>query len=75
MQSESVQKSVGMNYKSLFYPSVRMGCALKETQDTGLSRIEITYTALSRDAENELFYPLFSQVAKVYLDKAERVLG
>ena len=63
-----------MNYKSLYYPSVRMGLALRETQDIGLSRIEITFTAPSKEAENELLYHLFDQQAKLYLDKAERAL-
>ena len=44
-QSESVQKSMGMNTKGIFYPSVRFGRALKEGQDEGITRIEITYTA------------------------------
>ena len=52
MQSESVIKSLGMNYKSLFYPSVRMGLALRETQKEGLSRIEFTFTASTREAES-----------------------
>ena len=31
MQSESVKKSIGMNYKGIYYPSVRMGLALRES--------------------------------------------
>ena len=61
LQSESVMKSLGMNCKDMFYPGVRMGRALRESSDYGMSRIEITYTARNREAENELFYPLFSQ--------------
>ena len=74
MQSESVQKSLGMNYKSLYYPSVRMGCVLRETQAEGNSRIEITFTASTREAENEFFHPLFNKEAKIKLDKAEYAL-
>ena len=59
MQSESVVKSLGMNTKAIFYPTVRMGRALKESSNQGMSRIEITYTATNRAAENELFHPLF----------------
>ena len=70
MQSESVQKSLGMNYKSLFYPSVRMGLALREAQKEGLSRIEITFTASTREAESQLFHPLFGREAEVKLNKA-----
>ena len=70
MQSESVMKSLGMNSKAIFYPGVRMGRVLKETANNGTSRIEITYTALSREAENEFFYPYFSRQAHHDLDKA-----
>ena len=59
IQSESVVKSLGMNTKAIFYPTVRMGRALKESSNQGMSRIEITYTAPNRAAENELFHPLF----------------
>ena len=34
-----------MNTKAMFYPTVRMGKALRESKDEGMSRIEITYTA------------------------------
>ena len=74
MQSESVQKSLGMNYKAIYYPSVRMGRALRESQEAGLTRIEITFTATTREAEKELFHPLFCQEAELKLNAAERAL-
>ena len=45
IQAESVSQSIGMNMKALYYPSVRMNLALRESVDEGQSRIEITYTA------------------------------
>ena len=69
-QSESVQKSLGMNTKGIFYPTVRMGQALRESMDRGLGRIELTYTALTSEAEAELFLPSFRQRARQDLDKA-----
>ena len=41
---ESVQKPLGMNSNGLFRPQIRMGRALKESRNEGLTRIEITYT-------------------------------
>ena len=35
VQSESVTQSVGMNMKALYYPSIRMGQALRESRDEG----------------------------------------
>ena len=74
VQSESVTKAVGMNMKGLFYPSIRMRKALRESQNRGLTRIEITYTALNRAGENALLYPLFHHDARQDLDKVERAL-
>ena len=70
LQSESVVKSLGMNTKGLFYPSVRMGQALSESRCEGQSRIEITYTATSEEAEDELLHPIFYERAKIDLDAA-----
>ena len=42
-----------------------MGCALRESQEEGLSRIEITFTATTKEAEEELFSPSFSQEAEI----------
>ena len=52
IQSESVMKSLGMNMKSIYFPSIRMGMALRESQDLGTSRVEITYTATTIEGEN-----------------------
>ena len=74
-QSESVQKSLGMNTKAMFYPGIRMGKALRESKDEGLFRIEITYTAKTVEAENELFHPLFGRKSEVDLNLAQVALG
>ena len=55
MQSESVTKSLGMNTKGIYYPTVRMNQALIESRDVGQSRIEITYTAVCASDEEEIF--------------------
>ena len=34
-QSESVTKSLGMNTKAIYYPTVRMGQALSESREVG----------------------------------------
>ena len=47
LQSDAAAKSVGMNMKGLFYPNVRMGKALKESNNETMTRIEITYMATS----------------------------
>ena len=54
MQSETAMKSLGMNHKALYYPSIRMGQALKESKDVGQSRIEITYTAVNKMGQTEM---------------------
>ena len=46
-QSETVAKAIGMNTKSLFYPNIRMGKALSESSKETLSRIEISYMAMT----------------------------
>ena len=35
LQSESVTKSLSMNFISLFYPTIRMGRALRESRNEG----------------------------------------
>jgi len=56
LQSDGVLKQLGMNTKALFFPSVRMGQALVESRDVGLTRIEITYTADTKAKENWLLH-------------------
>ena len=68
VQSESVQKAIGMNTKAIFYPNVRMGLALNESQTSGLSRIEITFTANTVDGENTLLTPFFRHYSEVCLN-------
>ena len=63
-----------MNTKAIFYPSMRMGKALRESKDEGLSRIEITYIAKTSEAENELFHPLFGRKSEVDLNLAQAAL-
>ena len=67
-------KSLGMNSKGLYYPSVRMGQALKESKDVGLSRIEITYTAVGRTGESEMLDDEFPLQTKIDLYDAEAAL-
>ena len=64
LQSESVQKSLGMNTKAIFYPSVRMGRVLLEGANHGISRIEISYTVSSCDAESQFFDPFFGKLSE-----------
>ena len=47
LQSDAAAKSVGMNMKGLFYPNLRMGKALKESNNETMTRIEITYMTTS----------------------------
>ena len=54
MQSESAAKSLGMNMRGIFDPTIRMGRALRESRDVGQTRIEITYTAIGRTGEAEM---------------------
>ena len=75
IQSESVMQSIGMNMKALFYPTVRMNLALRESQEQGQSRIEITYTATTKEAEDELLDQEFVDRAKIDLNKAEDALN
>ena len=63
-----------MNTKAMFYPSVRMGKALRESKDEGTSRIEITYTALNAESEAEFFHPLFGRKAETDLNLAQAAL-
>jgi len=70
IQSESVMKALGMNLKGIFYPSIRMGVTLRESQDYGTTRIEITYTATKIAGENKLLHPQFPEEARMDLNKA-----
>ena len=63
-----------MNTKAMFYPTVRMGKALRESKDEGTSRIEISYTASNAEAESEFFHPLFGRKAETDLNLAQAAL-
>lgn len=54
-QSDGVRKSLGMNTKGIYYPSINMNKALIQAKDVGLTRIEISYTVLKPEGEKELF--------------------
>ena len=54
---------------------MNMSKALKESQGEGLSRIEITYTATTLEAEKELFTMWFPDRAKRDLDSALSALN
>ena len=70
LQSESVKKSLGMNTKAIFYPQLHMGRALKEACEIGLTRIEITYTAETVEAQNELLDAEFVDLSNINLSNA-----
>ena len=65
-----MKKSLGMNTKAIFYPQLHMGCALKQTHDIGLTRIEITYTAETVEAQNELLDEEFVDLSNINLSNA-----
>ena len=58
-QSDGVMKSLGMNTKGIYYPSINMYKVLLQSKDVGLTRIEITYTVLKPIGEYELFGTFF----------------
>ena len=64
-----------MNTNGLFFPSVRMGRALSESRQEGLSRIEITYTAISHADEDVMLDDSFHMLAQQDLYQAERALN
>ena len=64
-----------MNMKALYFPSVRMNMALRESKDEGQSRIEITYMASSKEAEEELLHQDFVERAKIDLNRVEDALN
>ena len=68
-------QSVGMNMKALYHPTVRMNMALRESKDEGQSRIEITYMASSKEAEQELLHQDFVERAKIDLNRVEDALN
>ena len=75
LQSETTAKSIGMNMKALFYPSMRMGKALKESSGESLTRIEISYKASTIAAQTELFDDEFSMRTTIDLYNAQEALN
>ena len=59
-----------MNTSSIFYPWLHIGHALKQSEDLGLTRIEITYTADSMEAQDELFDEEFLALSELNLSNA-----
>ena len=51
--------SLGMNTNKIWYSTIQMQKILREFQDEGVLRIEISYTASSYKAEEELRSPEF----------------
>ena len=47
-------KSLSMNMKAIYYPSVHISKAIKESWSYGLTRIEITYTATTLKGQEKL---------------------
>ena len=52
-----------------------MNLALRESRDEGQSRIEITYSAQTKEAQDELLDPDFAERAKIDLNRAEDALN
>jgi hypothetical protein len=59
IQSRTAYKQLGMNTKKLFSSKGIEKRVLKETQETGLSRIEITHKFRSAEAYQEFLRPAF----------------
>ena len=54
MQHETVQKRIGMNTSTLYYPSLHLNKTLKEFKHEGITRVEISYYADSVQSEDKL---------------------
>ena len=74
MQSDSAMKSLGINTRAIYYPTVRMGQALRESRDVGQSRIEITYTAVDLAGQAEILDDEFPLQTTIDLNHAEAAL-
>ena len=66
---------LGMNTNRYFDPSMRLLSALKETQQMGLSRIEISYYADSEEAERLLLEDSFAETMHNDLDQVQAALN
>ena len=74
VQSETVQKNVGMNMRAIFYPTARMNNIQRESKGECHSRIEITYTASDQAGEDEMLGEFFLVRVNYDLNKAEKAL-
>ena len=64
-----------MNTNGIYSPNVHMATAHRQTVNTGLSRIEITYTAKNQEGLRHLLAESFQNVAGDNLDKAQNALN
>ena len=64
-----------MNTNALFTHLMRMMAAFKETMDAGLTRIEITYYADSKEAERQLLSEEYPEQIHADLDQAFAALN
>ena len=64
-----------MNMKGLFYPNMRMDSALRESSSESMSRIEITYSAATTEAQEELFSDEFVMRTTIDLGHAQQALN
>ena len=74
LQSETAKKGIGMNLKTIYYSGAKMYKKLREAVDFGLCRIEISYSPVDRQQEQELYVEDFPDRAEVDLDNAFRAL-
>ena len=75
VQSESTQKSLGMNLKAIYHPKTRMAQVLKESAEKGAFRIENTYIAETIEGEKQLLGEDFFKDAIDDLDLAQEVIS
>ena len=75
LQSDSAAKRVGMNTNAIYYPSMRMQKVMQNFQNEGVTRIEITYSADSVPAENELPHTHLADRAKRDIGKVLEILN
>ena len=64
-----------MNTNAIFYPTFVQKSILKDAWDKGLTRIEISYYALSLKAEQEFNDEEFAKIAKITMNKIINVLN
>ena len=68
LSSRSAFQQLGMNTEAIFHPNYLMGKVLDEAQNTGLTRIEISYYADTLEAEKNFNSDDFIQKATQDLD-------